>query len=460
MKILFCISQLDFADHISLAYLSAIAKERGHTTYLCILKDTPLEKKIREINPDLVAYSTNIQGFDELLAQHKAARKKFDFLSIMGGPHVTIFPDLFREAEVDAFCIGEGEYAFRDFLECIEKGVGFEDVGNLITSAGKNPLRPLIANLDELPFPDRDLTLANSFLKDVPKKTFYTSRGCPYNCTYCANNFYRNMYRGKGKYVRRFSPERIIKEIEHVRSRYRTDFIKFGDDLFAPKVDNWLNEFVEKYSDRIGIPFNCFLRFDTANQQLITLLKKAGCFSVHLSVDSLSEEVREKVFGRKMKKVVISRQLRLIRDSGINTWVNFMLSAPGSRTRDDLDTIKLSKEGRITYSSYSITVPMQGTDLHKYCLEENLIESDYHVSDMNGCMQPSTLACFTERERNTSYNIFLLGPIAARLPFPLDKLIVLLIKTVPPNKLFRKIRDDYLQYNLEKRIFKLYATDD
>lgn len=457
MKILFCISQLDFADHISLAYLSAIAKERGHTTYLCVLNDTPLEVKIRTIKPDLIAYSTNIEGFEELEAQHLVARKKYNYLSIMGGPHVTIFPDLFREAEVDAFCIGEGEYAFKDFLYCIERGVGFEGVDNLITSAGKNPLRPLIDNLDELPFPDRDLTLENSFLKDIAKKTFYTSRGCPYNCTYCANNIFRKMYRGKGKYVRRFSPERVIKEIEYVKSRYRTDFIKFGDDLFASKVDNWLNEFVEKYSDRIAIPFNCYLRFDTVNQQLMSLLKKAGCFSVHLSVDSLSEEVREKVLGRKMKKVVISRQLSLIRDFGINTWVNFMLSAPGSRTQDDLDTIRLSKEGRVTYTNYSITVPMKGTDLHEYCLEENLIGSDCHVSDMNGCSQPSTLACFTERERDTSYNIFLLGAIAARLPFPLDKLIVLLIKTVPPNKLFRKIRDAYLQYNQENRIFKLHA---
>ena len=457
MKILFCIAQLDFADHISLAYLSAIARERGHTTHLCVLQNSSLDEKIREVKPDVVAYSTNIQGFQELLNQHKAARKRHPFISIMGGPHVTIFPELFKEADTDAFCIGEGEYAYRDFLECVENQVGFQNVPNLITAAGANPPRPLIQDLDELPFPDRDLTLANSFLRDTPKKTFYTSRGCPYNCTYCANNFYREMYRGKGKFVRRFSAERVVREVEYVKAKYRTVFIKFGDDLFAPKVDDWLTEFADKYARRVSIPFNCFLRFDTVNRQLLTLLRRAGCHSVHLSVDSLSEKVREEVLGRKMRKVDIARQLRLIRDAGLHTWVNFMLSAPGSQVKDDLATISVSKAGRVTYPNYSITVPMRGTALFDYCRAEGLIHDAHHVSDMNGCLEPSSLSGFTKQDRNISYNVFLLGPVAARLPFPLDRLVVFIIKTIPPNRLFRMVRDGYLQYNLEHRIFKLHA---
>ncbi|RJQ27262.1 radical SAM protein [Candidatus Parcubacteria bacterium] len=455
MKILFCIYQLDFADHISLAYLSAIARERGHETFLCVLKESTLQEKVANIRPDIVAYSTNINGFEEMLRQHHALKANHEFVSIMGGPHVTIFPETFKDAGVDAFCIGEGEYAFGDFLECLENEVSFSQVQNLITAEGRNPVRPLIENLDALPFPDRDLTIGNSFLKSVPKKTFYTSRGCPYNCTYCANNFYRDMYKGKGKYVRRFSPERIIKEIEYVRSRYRTDFIKFGDDLFAPRVDAWLLEFVEKYPERVGIPFNCFLRFDTLNEELLALLKKAGCYSVHLSVDSTLEKVREQVLGRKMRKVDIVRQLRMVHDAGINSWVNFMLSAPESTPQDDLDSIRLSKQGKVTYPNYSVTVPMQGTALFNYCVEKKLIEKTSHVSDMNGCLQPTTLSCFTKRQSEISYNVFLLGPLAARLPFPLDRLVVQLIKQAPPNKLFRMIRDSYLKYNLENRIFKL-----
>ncbi|MDO9530352.1 MAG: radical SAM protein [Syntrophales bacterium] len=456
MKILFVIYQLDFADHISLSFLSAVAKERGHSTHLCVLTEVHLEESVKAYKPDVVAYSTNIYGFDEMVASHKEAKKSHDFVSIMGGPHVTVFPEIFSEVDVDAFCIGEGELAFRDFLECLEQDISYDSVPNLITVNSANPVRPLINNLDDLPFPDRDLVLGNSFLKDTPKKTFYASRGCPYSCNYCCNSYYRSLYRGKGKYVRRFSVERVIREIEHVKSRYRTDFIKFGDDLFAPKADEWLEEFSDIYSKRVGIPFNCYLRFDTVDEKLLFLLKKAGCYSVHLSVDSTSENVRGKILNRKMKKVDIVRRIKTINDFGINTWVNYMLAAPESTLEDDLLSISINKKSKVTYASYSTTVPMKGTVLYDYCIQHNLIDASTHKSDMEGCSQPTTLKCFSEKEKNVRYNIYLLGAIIAKLPFPLDKLAIWMIQIIPPNKLFVKLRQAFYQYSIENRIFKLH----
>lgn len=457
MNILFVIYQLDFADHISLSYLSAIAKARGHSTFLCVASENNLVESIKGINPDIVAYSTNILGFNELLSAHKEAKRSRSFTSIMGGPHVTIFPDIFPMTNVDAFCIGEGELAFQDFLICLEQNVSFDNVPNLITKNSSNPVRPLISNIDDLPFPDRDLILKNSFLKNTPKKTFYTTRGCPYNCHYCCNNYYRKLYQGKGKYVRRFSVERVIREIEHVKSRYRTDFIKFGDDLFAQKADSWLEEFSNVYPKRVGIPFNCYLRFDTINEKLLSLLKKAGCYSVHLSVDSTSEKVREEILNRKMKKVDIVQQIKMIHTFGINTWVNYMLSAPESTLNDDLLSISMNKKSKVTYANYSTTVPMKGTALYDYCVEHNMIDPEIHQSDMTGCSQPSTLKCFSEKERNIRYNVYLLGAIIAKFPFPFDKLAIWIIKIIPPNRWFAKLRYIFYQYSIENRIFKLHT---
>lgn len=98
-------------------------------------------------------------------------------MSIMGGPHPTFSPETFPESGMEAYCIGEGEYAFRDFLVKVEKGESFDDVENLITRNKTNPVRPLIRNLDELPLTDRDLILSNSYLKNTPKKTFFAARG-------------------------------------------------------------------------------------------------------------------------------------------------------------------------------------------------------------------------------------------------------------------------------------------
>lgn len=454
MKILFVIECLDFADHIAISYLSAIAKQLNNSTYFCSLEDSDLTSVVDNIKPDIVAYSANIMGFQKITDAHRETKKTHNFISIMGGPQATFSPETFPESGVDAYCIGEGEYAFRDFLIKVEKGESFDNVENLITKKGRNPVRPLIRDLDELPPADRDLVLSNSYLKNVVKKTFYTTRGCPFECAYCCNNYYHKLYRGKGPIVRRFSVERIIQEIEDVRKKHRMDFIKFGDDLFAAKADDWLEEFTEKYSKRIELPFNCYLRFDTIDDNLLTLLKKAGCFSVHLSLDSTSEYVREKILKRKMRKVDIIEKLRKIRAYRINTWVNYMLAVPESTLQDDLETITISKKVKVTYPSYSTTDPIKETELYRYCVERGYIDSSYQ-GDMSKCSDRSPISCFSKKEKDIRYNIYLLGALISKLPYPFDKIAILLIKVVPPNKIFKMMRKYFYEYSIRNTIFKI-----
>ena len=455
MEILFVIHDLDFADHLAVAYLSSIAKQLNHQTFFCSLDRSDLITSVKDVRPDIIAYSVNIIGFKKIVQANREATKIHEFISIMGGPHPTFSPETFPESGMDAYCVGEGEYSFRDFLLRVEAGHPYNDVENLITRNRINPVRPLITNLDELPPADRDLVIANSHLKDTAKKTFYVSRGCPFNCTYCCNNYYHALYKGKGPVVRRFSVERIIREIEDVRQKYRMDFIKFGDDCFAIKVNDWLEEFAEKYPKRIGIPFNCFLRIDTVDDNMLKLLKKAGCYSINISVDSTSRYVRETILGRKMRNENIVERLRKIRQYGINTLVNYMLAVPESTLEDDLETIKLSKRARVTYPSYTITVPMEKTDLYNYCVEHSLIDPATYVGDMSDLAKKSVLSCFTEKEKNIRFNIFLLGAWLTKLPFPVDRVVLLLIKVIPPNKFFRKMYDFLFGYYVEHKIFKL-----
>jgi len=455
MKVLFVIHNLDFADHLAVAYLSAIARQLGHQTFFCCLATDDMNVFVTDVEPDVVAYSVNIIGFQETVKAHKLALRTRRFISIMGGPHPTFSPETFNESGMDAYCVGEGEYPFRDFLQRVESGNSFDDVPNLITAKGSNPVRSLISNLDELPMPDRDLTQSNSFLRYSSKKTFYVSRGCPFKCSYCCNNYYHELYQGKGPSVRKFSVERIITEIEDVSSKYRMDFVKFGDDCFALKADDWIREFSEKYSKRIGVPFNCYLRIDTIDDELLSLLKKAGCFSVHLSVDSTSKRVREEVLLRQMRSEDIVERLKMVRRHGINTWVNFMLAAPESTLKDDLDTIRVSKEGWVTYPSYTTTVPMEKTALFDYCAKNNLIDPSQYTGDMNGILKKSGLSGFTEKEIDIRYNVLLLGAIISRLPHPLMIAAIELIKFTKPNKLYKRLNEYYYQYSINNNIFRL-----
>ena len=455
MKVLFVIAQLDYADHIAVPFLSAIAGELGWQSSLCVLDADDFPGTLEQLRPEVVAYSANVIGFEGIRSAHAAVRSRHRFTSILGGPQATFSPETFAGSGMDAYCVGEGEYAFRAFLERVGRGEPFDDIPNLITAKGANPVSPLIKDLDELPFPDRDITLSHSYLKETPKKTFYATRGCPYKCTYCCNNHYHELYRGKGQFVRRFSVERLITEIEYVKSAYRTDFVKFGDDCFALRADPWLEEFAEKYSRRIGIPFNCYLRLDTVDDTLLGLLSKAGCYSVHLSVDSTSKHVREKILKRNMRDIDIEATLENFHRHGINTWVNFMLAAPESSLEDDLATIAMSKKGKVTYPSYSTTVPMYGTELYDYCIEQDLLAPEGHRSDMTGCSDRSALKCFSDKEKDIRYNIYLLGALISKFPYPLDRIATGLLKLVPPNALFRKIRQSMFTYYIENKIFKL-----
>ena len=136
-----------------------------------------------------------------------------------------------------------------------------------------------------------------------------------------------------------------------------------------------------------------------------------------------------------------------------------MLAVPESSLQDDLDTMDISKRGKVTYAHYSTAVPMKGTQLYDYCVEHNLIDTSSYQGDMNGCSEQSLLSCFDEKEKKIRHNIYSLGAVIPKLPFPLDKIAIWLIKVVPPNNIFRKIRDRVYAYHITHTIFKLPRVD-
>ena len=464
MKILYTIDELAYADHIAVAYLSGVSKAMGHESHFCSIDRMNLSDKVREVRPDIIAYSFHNSGFDDIVASHSEAKKHHSFISIAGGPDPSFSPERFNESGMDAYCVGEGEGPWQDFLTAVDRGEPYHDIPNLITEKGVNPVRTLVGELDELPMPDRDLIIANSYLRNASKKTFYLTRGCPFKCTYCYNSMFHNLYKGKGKFVRRFSVDRVIAEMKDVKSKYKMDFVRIGDDLFAIKVDDWLEEFAEKYSKEIGVPFSCYLRLDLVGDRLLKALKKAGCYSVKLSLDSVNEHVRNNVIKRGAGKgrdlQMLTENVRKFHEYGINTWVNYMLTVPETSLQDDIDTIHFSKRAKVTLPHYSTLVPTKGTEIYDYCVEKRLFDPKNHNDDMSGVSEPSTLNCFSERRKRISYNIYLLGPFISKWPWFFYRLGILIIKWVPPNRLFLWIRNTFFEYYNEHKIFKLDPTED
>jgi len=156
-----------------------------------------------------------------------------------------------------------------------------------------------------------------------------------------------------------------------------------------------------------------------------------------------------------MRSENIVERLRKIKQYGINTWVNYMLAAPESTLQDDLDTIKVSREAKITYASYTTTVPMEKTELYNYSVRQGLIDPSSYVGDMSGLGEKSSLSCFTEKEKDIRYKILLLGALMAKHPYPLERIALFLIRIIPPNILFMKIYEILLHYYETNKIFKL-----
>lgn len=453
MKILFVIDKLGYTENIGVAYLSAIAKQDNHRTYFYSIDKSFIDRYVEQVKPDVIAYSCDSFSFNKLIQVNKELKEDNDFVSIMGGSHPTFNPESFSNSRMDAFCVGEGEYAFKDFLKCIEDGKPFDNVSNLITEKNINPVRSLIKPLDSLPMPDHDLILDNTMLGDTPKKTFFTSRGCPFNCSYCCNNIYKKIYAGKGKLVRRFSVERVIREMEYVKEHYTMDFVKLDDDCFCIKADDWLHDFVREYKSRIDLPFNCVLRFDVINNKVLKLLKEAGCHSIHLSVDSVNPRIREKILNRNMNidNDEIIKRLKKIRTFGITTFVNFILGIPTSSIEDEINTIAFSRKADVTYPSYTMVVPFRGTGLFDYCMLNGFVDKDYVYGDLWGW---TTLSGFSWEHQLVQRNVFLLGALLSKVDRECLKFFYPLLHSFN-EMLYKSLWKRFYDFNMENVIYEL-----
>jgi len=376
MKFLF-VNKPPIMEPLGIMYLSSVIKGLGHETGLAITSED-LEKKVADFNPDFVGCSI-ITGdekfYDEI---NKKLKSKFKFVSIAGGPHPTFFPGFLENSSFDAICIGEGEKAIQQFLEnpysSETPNFWFKDKEGKII---KNSVQPLIEPLDEVYFPDREIVSQCSQIQGTPIRHFIASRGCPYNCTYCFNKSYSELYEGQGKRVRFRSVPNLLEEIEQTDNAFPSTRLNyFQDDTFTLN-DDWLEEFAKGYSRRIEIPFHCHVRANTLTERKVSNLERAGCYSVHFAIETGNDELRNKILNRGMSKEQILSAVELLRKHGIKFVTQNMIGIPGGNLEKDLETLELDIACKPDYAWVSIFQPYPGTALGKLCQEEGYYDGDF-----------------------------------------------------------------------------------
>lgn len=375
-------------EYFGLEILSAVLKKSGHQAEVRILNvdgEKSILGYIQEYKPDLIGFSLMNVDFLWALELAKKIKQQNQTKVIIGGPMPTFFPEMaIGYPVVDYICIGEGEYALLELMNVIDKKSDDKHIKNIWVKKDnkvhKNEIRPLVANLDKLPFFDRDIYFKRyKLISEFSAKRFMVDRGCPYNCSYCFNHKLRAMYAGKGPYLRIQSPERAIEEIEHVIKNYDTKLVSFSNDSLTWNKE-WLFKFLKLYKKRIKLPFTMQCRFNELTNEIAKALAEAGCYSAFCGVESGSERVRREILNRNMTNEQIIEGAGLLKKYNIKLLSANMFGMPTETLEEAFETVELNLKIKSDTTSSSIFQPIPGTRSYEIAKEKGLFRKDYDIS--------------------------------------------------------------------------------
>lgn len=320
-----------------------------------VIEEDLFVKKIIDLNPSIVGISVLSPYVPIAKKLTKLIRDNSSALVVWGGVHPTISPESCIK-EADIICVGEGEGAITDLVTRMRDGKNYIDIENLWINNGshiiRNPMRPLIQDLDSLPFPSygndsfyfidsnhittKDPTLLDYYL------AIQTSRGCPYVCSYCVNSLLRPLFKNLGPYTRRRSVNNIIREIKRNLnlSGDAKVSVLFADEVFG-KDESWLDEFESIYKKEIGLPFFVAYNPELINSKMLNKLVNAGVHTIDFGIQTGSDYIRNSIFHRQGKNNEIINIANEMASHGINIKYDLIIDNPYDTEESLKNTISL-----------------------------------------------------------------------------------------------------------------------
>lgn len=360
---------------LGLLYVSAALKAAGYRDIRLLHMDAEknaqslLTETLSSWKPDVVAFSA-ITAEGKSLYESAALAKRLlpGVRTIAGGPHPTGYAAECLSNGLDAVVIGEGEATTVELVRALEAKTSLDSVSGIAFLKGGGPAftsrRPFIENLDSLPLPDWDLVDFKRYSSFVPHTPFlhntaymslFTSRGCPYRCTYCHNVM--------GKNFRAHSPERVIAEFRALYARGIRHF-ELLDDIF-----NWDRERAAEIMRRliaekmdIGIYMCNGVRGDILDEELIDLFARAGVRFMSVAIETASPRL-QKAIKKNVNLDKLRRAVDMSVKRGIFTHGFFMLGFPGETYEEALETVRYGCSLNIHTCMIAFTLGYRGTEL-------------------------------------------------------------------------------------------------
>lgn len=359
---------------LGLAYVASSLEENGHKTKIIDCDtDIKLLKNIGEIyrkyDPDLVGiyHMTWTFGQAKWIAQ-KIREINTDAKIVVGGPNVSSFPKLtLKYADFDYAVKGEGEITTNELVDAIERGdKGLGKIRGLVFKENnanrivENPDRPLISDIDAIPFPAWHLLSINKyfdvFTREKKFATIITSRGCPFNCTFCDKK------NRMGRKWRARSPENVLNEIELLNTKHKIREFMFFDDIFTVNKKRVLELCKGIKERKLDIIWECRARVDQVDRELLAKMREAGCYRIRYGMESGDDEIL-----RMMKKGITVSQIRdcakITKEAGIENFAYFMMGSPQETPETLEKTLNLALEIDPDFVSFSKTILIPGCEM-------------------------------------------------------------------------------------------------
>ena len=373
---------------LGVAYLAAVLQEHGYATQIIDAAKYrnygDFVRDMRAMAPDVLGVSVLSVHYDKALHAARLARECLpNLVVVFGGAHATVLPEeTVRMPEVDYVAVGEGELSFPRLIMTLESQADVGQVQGIVYKRGEQVIRTAeadhIKDLDEVPFPARDLLPMERYLHQAPTlplpypaTSILPSRGCRGNCNYCQPTL-RKLF---GKGIRYRSPANVVDEMVLLQRKYKVRGIFFADDEPTWARD-WMLALCDEIQRRgLKVKWICASRVDTIDREMLLAMKAAGCIQVGFGVESGSQAILN--YYRKGVKVArIHEAFTLCKEVGIIARMNVMIGAPIDTTATVNETIALIRKVRPDFISVAPTTPTVGTDLFFDARQRNMLRKE------------------------------------------------------------------------------------
>ena len=294
------------------------------------------------------------------------------------GPYATCRPGRAVSIPgVDARLVGEYDRSGVELLRAWRdrrEGEGLEGVW-AATDSGlvRGRLSPLTEDLDSLPTPDRDLFDTRRIVDETRELCFKVARGCPLWCAQCFNDWYMDLYEGKGAFVRRRSVTKLLDEVASVTDRYPgAETVTFYDHCFTMD-EEWLAAFAAEYPRRCRLPYRCHVRLSSVTPRVASLLAESNCRWVHTHLGSGSRFIREEIFSMPLSNDRIRSACRTLHDAGLQIAAELFLGCPYESEITVEETVDLVRGCEPDEVYPRVFYPTPGTRAAELCAENGWI---------------------------------------------------------------------------------------